>query len=49
MKIVYKDKWGFWFFVRYNFILEDEDESLTELTVPKDVWLKFNVGDCYDF
>jgi hypothetical protein len=48
MKIIHKDKWGFWFFVRYNFIVEDDDESLTELTVSKDLWLRFNVGDYYD-
>ncbi len=48
MKIIYKDKWGFWFLARYTFILEDEEESLTELVVSKEQWLKFNVGDFYD-
>ena len=48
MKIIHKDKLGFWFLVKYYFIVEDDDESLTEVTVSKDTWLKFNVGDFYD-
>lgn len=48
MKIIHKDKWGFWFFKRYTFILEDEEESLTEIVVKRDVWLRFDVGDYYD-
>ena len=48
MKIIHKDKWGFWFFKRYTFIVEDEDESLTELNVSKDKWMRFKVGDFYD-
>ena len=30
MKIIHKDKWGFWFFTRYTFIIEDE-EALSDL------------------
>ena len=48
MKIIHKDKWGFWFLTRYIFIVEDEDESLTELNVSKEQWMRFNVGDFYD-
>ena len=48
MKIIHKDKWGFWFLTRYTFIVEDEEESLTELNVSKDKWMRFNVGDFYD-
>ena len=48
MKIIYKDKWGFWIFSRYSYVLEDEEESLTEIVVDKNTWYKFNVGDYYD-
>lgn len=47
MKIVLKDKWGFWFFKRYSFILESEDQSLTELHVSEKVWNSYNIGDQY--
>jgi len=48
MKIIQKDKIGFWFLVRYSFYLEDECEGLTEIVVKKDIWEKFDVGDYYD-
>jgi hypothetical protein len=48
MKIIHKDYWGFWIFKRYSFILENEEESLTEIVVKKEVWEKWNVGDLYD-
>ena len=48
MKIIHKDKLGFWFLVKYYFVVEDDDESLTEVTVSKDNWLRFDVGDHYD-
>ena len=48
MKIIHKDKWGFWIFTRYTFIVEDEEGSLTEVTAPKDVWIRHEVGDYYD-
>jgi hypothetical protein len=47
MKIILKDKWGFLFFKRYSFYLEDENESLVECIVSKEVWGKYNVGDKY--
>lgn len=48
MKIIHKDKWGFWIFTRYSFILEDENEGLTEIVVDKKKWQRFCVGDYYD-
>lgn len=48
MKIIHKDRVGFWFLVRYSFILEDEDEGLTEMVVNKQTWQRFDVGDYYD-
>jgi hypothetical protein len=48
MKIILKDKWGFWFFKRYSFYMEDESESITEVLVNKDIWEKFGVGDYFD-
>lgn len=48
MKIVYKDKWKFLFFVRYYFILENETGELIEIAVNKDKWLRFGEGDYYD-
>jgi len=45
MRIIHKDCWGIWIFKRYTFILENEEESLTEIVVSKDVWEKYNVGD----
>jgi len=47
MRIIHKDCWGIWIFKRYTFILESEEESLTEIVVSKDVWDKYNVGDHY--
>jgi hypothetical protein len=49
MKIIHKDSWGFWFFKRYSLIVEDENESLTEVIVSKTVWEKFKIGDFYIF
>ena len=46
-KIILKDKWGFWFFKRHSFIIEDIDQSLTELHVNEETWNKYNVGDQY--
>lgn len=48
MKIIHKDKWGFWIFTRYSFILEDENESITEIVVDKNKWQKYNIGDYMD-
>jgi hypothetical protein len=48
MKIIKKDYWGVWIFKRYSFILEDCEESLTELVVSKNTWNKWNVGDFFD-
>lgn len=48
MKIIHKDKWGFWFFVRYSFYIEDDNEGITEIYVDKKTWQKFNVGDYFD-
>lgn len=48
MKIIKKDCWGFWFFKRYSFYLEDEEESITELIVSKEEWDGFDVDDYFD-
>ena len=48
MKIILKDKWGFWFFKRYSFYIEDEDEGITEVFVNKSTWDRLNVGDYFD-
>lgn len=48
MRIIHKSNWGFWISSRYSFILEDEEESLTEIVVNKKTFNKFNVGDYYD-
>jgi hypothetical protein len=48
MKIIHKDKWNFWPFKRYSFYLESKDESLIEVSVSKQVWEKFNIGDSFN-
>jgi hypothetical protein len=48
MKIINKSNWGFWIFSRYSFILENDEEGLTEIVVNKKTFDKFNVGDYYD-
>lgn len=48
MKIYHKDVWGFWIFARYSFFLEDESEGLVEVTVDKNTWVRYNVGDIYE-
>jgi hypothetical protein len=48
MKIYHKDVWGFWFFKRYSFYVEDESEGLTEILVDKNTWMRYNVGDFYE-
>ena len=47
MKIYYKDVWGFWLLKRYSFYVESEEQSLTEITVDRDTWNMYNVGDIY--
>ncbi len=47
MKIYHKDAWGFWFLKRYSFYVESEEQSLTEITVDRDTWNMYNVGDIY--
>lgn len=48
MKIIKKDYWGVWIFKRYSFILEDHEESLTEMVVSKKTWNRWKVGDYFD-
>ena len=48
MKIYYKESWGFWFFKRYSFYVEDELEGLTEIIVDKKTWENYNIGDIYE-
>jgi len=48
MKIYYKETWGFWFFKRYSFYVEDEQEGLTEILVDKNTWLSYDIGDPYE-
>jgi hypothetical protein len=45
MRIISKDKWGFWIFVRYSFIVEDQNDSITEIVVDKSRWEKYTIGD----
>ena len=47
-KIIHKDKCGFWIFVRYSMIVEDENEGLTEVIVDKKTFNIYNVGDNYE-
>lgn len=46
-KIYHKDTWGFWFFRRYSFYVGDEFDSLSEILVDKNIWIKHNVGDYF--
>ncbi len=48
MKIYHKDVWGFWFFKRYSFYVEDESEGLTEILVDKYTCMRYNVGEYYE-
>jgi hypothetical protein len=48
MIIYYKDVYGFWFFKRYSFYVEDESEGLTEIIVDKHTWTQYNIGDTYE-
>jgi hypothetical protein len=48
MKIYHKDKWGFLFFYRYSFYVEDEKEGLIELIVDEKTWNNYNIGDYYE-
>ena len=48
MKIYHKDVWGFWIFKRYSFYVEDESEGLIKITVDKDTWSIYDVGDIYE-
>lgn len=48
MKIIHKDKWGFWPLQWYTFIVENDEQGLMEISVKKDIWLRFGVGDYYD-
>jgi len=47
MKIYHKDVWEFWFLKRYSLYVESEEQSLTEITVDKDTWSMYDVGDIY--
>lgn len=47
-KVIYKETWGFWIFKRYSMIIEDENESLTEIIVDKATFKKYNIGDEYE-
>ena len=47
-KVIHKDKCGFWIFVRYSMIVEDESEGLTEVVVDKATYMKYNIGDTYE-
>jgi hypothetical protein len=47
-KVVYKEAWGFWIFKRYLMIVEDENESLTEIPVDKETFNSYNIGDTYE-
>jgi len=47
-KIIHKDKCGFWIFVRYSMIVEDDDEGLTEVVVDKYTYMNYNIGDTYE-
>lgn len=49
LKIIHKDVWGFWIFKRYSLIVEDENESLTEIIVDKETWMKYNIGNHYEY
>jgi len=48
MKIYHKNVWGFWFFKRCSFYVEDESEGLVEVLVDKQTWLAYNIGDFYE-
>ncbi len=48
LKIILKDKWGFWFFKRYSVVVEDEYGSLTELHIKQTEWTKCKEGDYYE-
>jgi hypothetical protein len=48
MRIYHKDSWGFWVFKRFSFFIEDEDGGLTEITVDKNTWVRYAVGDIYE-
>lgn len=48
MKIYYKDTWGFLFFKRYSFYVEDESEGLIEILVDENTWARYNIGDFYE-
>lgn len=48
MKIIHKDKWGFFILTWYTYIVEGENGELKEVNVNKHIWNKFNVGDYYD-
>ena len=47
MKIYHKDVWGFWLLKRYSLYVESEEQSLTEITVDRDTWNMYDVGDIY--
>ena len=48
MKIYHKQKWGFLFFKRYSFFLEDESEGLIEVLVDEKTWNFYNIGDFFE-
>ena len=48
LKIIHKDECGFWIFKRYSFIIEDQDEGLTEVVVDKQTYDGYNIGDKYE-
>jgi hypothetical protein len=48
MKIYFKETWGFWFFKRYSFYVQDEQEGLTEILVDKNTWQSYDIGDPYE-
>jgi len=48
MRIIHKVKWGFWFFKRYSFYVEDKGEGITEVFVDKKTWENYGIGDYRD-
>jgi hypothetical protein len=47
MKVINKESFGI-FFKEYFLHLEDDDGSLSEICVEKNVWENYNIGDTYD-
>ena len=47
MRIINKEYYGL-IFKRYFFHLEDHDDSLTEISVERNIWDDYEIGDSYD-